>query len=126
MLVLSRARGESLKVILEDGRLLTVCVVGLDGQRARIGIEAPKEIAVHRSEVYDEVLAAGGQMRSTEERLKRRAALLRSQADELEAQIANHQPLAAPEPLPEAAAPPVPAPLTLSQRINRRAAGGGA
>jgi carbon storage regulator len=51
MLILSRKPGES---IIIDGRI-TVKVIRLEGDMVKIGIEAPKEVPVHRQEVYDEI-----------------------------------------------------------------------
>jgi carbon storage regulator len=48
MLILSRKTGE--KVIIGDDVELTV--LGIKGTQVRIGISAPKEVAVHREEVY--------------------------------------------------------------------------
>ncbi len=48
MLVLSRRMGESL-VIADDIRLT---VLGISGGQVRLGIEAPKDISVHREEIY--------------------------------------------------------------------------
>lgn len=47
MLVLTRLVGESL-IISDD---ITVTVVSVDGERVRLGIEAPREVPVHREEV---------------------------------------------------------------------------
>ena len=49
MLVLSRKRNES---IIIDGNIV-VTVVDIRGDKVRLGIEAPREVPVHRSEVYD-------------------------------------------------------------------------
>lgn len=49
MLVLTRKVNESI-VINED---VSVLVVEVRGDRVRLGIEAPKNVAVHRKEVYD-------------------------------------------------------------------------
>lgn len=49
MLVLSRKFGE--KVII--GGEVTIQVLGIDGKKVHLGITAPKDISVHRSEVYD-------------------------------------------------------------------------
>lgn len=51
MLVLSRRVGEVIK-INDD---ITIMVVRIDGDKVRIGIEAPKEIPVHRGEVYNAI-----------------------------------------------------------------------
>jgi carbon storage regulator len=51
MLVLSRKKGESI-VILDD---IIVTVVDLRNGKVRLGIEAPREVAVHRKELYDKI-----------------------------------------------------------------------
>ena len=52
MLVLSRKKNESI-VINND---ITIVVVEIRGDKVRLGVEAPKEIPVHRREVYDAIL----------------------------------------------------------------------
>ena len=51
MLVLTRKRDESI-VIGDD---VTIVVVEIRGDKVRLGITAPKEIPVHRREVYDAI-----------------------------------------------------------------------
>jgi carbon storage regulator len=51
MLVLSRKLGESIVI---DGRII-VKIVRLEGDIVKLGIEAPREVPVHRQEVYDEI-----------------------------------------------------------------------
>ena len=51
MLVLSRKRNESI-VINND---ITIVVVEIRGDKVRLGVEAPKEVPVHRREVYDAI-----------------------------------------------------------------------
>lgn len=51
MLVLSRKKNESI-VINND---ITVVVVEIRGDKVRLGIEAPKEVPVHRREVYEAI-----------------------------------------------------------------------
>lgn len=51
MLVLSRKKNESV-VINND---ITIVVVEIRGDKVRLGIEAPKEVPVHRREVYDAI-----------------------------------------------------------------------
>ena len=54
MLVVTRKRGES--IVVGDGIEIHVISVGRHG--ARIGVTAPREVTVHRREVYDMVVAA--------------------------------------------------------------------
>jgi carbon storage regulator len=51
MLVLSRQRDES--IIIGDNIVITI--VDIRGDKVRLGIQAPKEIPVHRQEVYDAI-----------------------------------------------------------------------
>ena len=64
MLVLSRKKNESI-VINND---ITIVVVEIRGDKVRLGVEAPKEVPVHRREVYDAIRrndAAAAQIRAT-------------------------------------------------------------
>ena len=51
MLVLSRKKDE--KIIIGDQ--ITLMVIDIRGDKVRLGIEAPKEVAVHREEVYEAI-----------------------------------------------------------------------
>jgi carbon storage regulator len=51
MLVLSRKKNES--IIINDN--ITVTVIEIRGDKVRLGIEAPKEVTVHRREVYEAI-----------------------------------------------------------------------
>lgn len=51
MLILTRRIGESLMV----GDEVTITVLGINGNQVRVGINAPKDLPVHREEVYDKI-----------------------------------------------------------------------
>jgi carbon storage regulator len=65
MLVLSRKKNESI-VINDD---ITIVVVEIRGDKVRLGVEAPKEVPVHRREVFDAIhrSEAGGGEKAAEE-----------------------------------------------------------
>lgn len=51
MLILTRRVGETIMV----GDNVTVTVLDVKGNQVRIGINAPKDVAVHREEIYDRI-----------------------------------------------------------------------
>ena len=51
MLILTRRVGETLMV----GDEVTVTVLGVKGNQVRIGVNAPRDVAVHREEIYERI-----------------------------------------------------------------------
>jgi len=51
MLVLSRKKDE--KIVIGDN--ITIMVIEIRGDKVRLGIEAPREVTVHRQEVYEAI-----------------------------------------------------------------------
>lgn len=58
MLILTRRVGETLMI----GDDVTVTVLGVKGSQIRIGVNAPKSVAVHREEIYERIQCAGSKV----------------------------------------------------------------
>ncbi len=57
MLVLTRRSGESFMI----GDEVSVTVLELKGKQVRIGIDAPREVSVHRKEIFDKIASEGSE-----------------------------------------------------------------
>ena len=55
MLILTRRVGES--VIIGDN--VTVTVLGVKGNQVRLGVDAPRDVAVHRQEIFERIQSEG-------------------------------------------------------------------
>jgi carbon storage regulator len=53
MLILTRRVGETLTI----GDAITVTVLGVKGNQVRLGMQAPKDVPVHREEIYQRIRA---------------------------------------------------------------------
>ena len=53
MLILTRRVGETVMI----GNEVTVTVLGVKGNQVRLGINAPKDVAVHREEIFERIKA---------------------------------------------------------------------
>jgi len=53
MLILTRRVGETVVI----GKNVTFTVLGVKGNQVRVGVNAPREVPVHREEIYERILA---------------------------------------------------------------------
>ncbi len=65
MLILTRRVGETLMI----GDEVTVTVLGVKGNQVRLGVNAPKDVSVHREEIYMRIQAEKGNAEPTGENL---------------------------------------------------------
>ena len=65
MLILTRRKGE--RVIIGDN--IEVTVLTISGSQVRVGVQGPKQISVHREEVYYKLLSAKGLMSEKDEKI---------------------------------------------------------
>lgn len=64
MLILTRRAGETVMI----GNDVTITVLGVKGNQVRIGINAPKDVAVHREEIFERIQSEQSGTASTEEK----------------------------------------------------------
>jgi carbon storage regulator len=89
MIVLSRKKNES--IIINDD--ITVIIVEIRGDKVRLGIEHPREVSVHRNEVYEAIRRNMQQSESTAtpadsaDAIRQRIAALRNEITELETRL---------------------------------------
>ena len=62
MLVLSRSKDESIMI----GDDVRITIVDIQGKKVRLGITAPKEISVHRLEIYEAIQKQSKEMKEQE------------------------------------------------------------
>ena len=55
MLILTRRPGETTVITLPDGSIVTATVLAVKGNQSRIGFNAPKDVKVHREEIYNRI-----------------------------------------------------------------------
>ncbi|PKR77987.1 carbon storage regulator [Halalkalibacillus sediminis] len=65
MLVLTRKTGEAIHI----GDDIQLKVIAVDGDQVKIGIDAPRNVDIHRSEIYEQILEANQQAAQTKNTL---------------------------------------------------------
>lgn len=61
MLILTRRVGETFMADIGEGDLVEVTVLGVKGNQVRLGIEAPKDVPVHREEIWRKIQGEANQ-----------------------------------------------------------------
>lgn len=60
-LILTRRVGETIIAGIGEGDMVKVTVLGVQGGQVRLGIDAPKDIPVHREEIWERIQAEEGE-----------------------------------------------------------------
>jgi len=84
MLVLSRAKGEGILV----GETVLIVVTAIHAHDVRIGIQAPHDVPIHRSEVVERIIANGGRLNEQGELIERSRQDLMAEIQSLKGQLA--------------------------------------
>ncbi|NLO39460.1 MAG: carbon storage regulator CsrA [Ruminiclostridium sp.] len=61
MLVLSRKKGQSIMI----GHDIEISIVDIQGEQIRLGINAPRDVTIHRKEVFEEIIQENKQAAAT-------------------------------------------------------------
>jgi len=61
MLVLSRKKGQSIMI----GHDIEITIIDVQGEQIRLGINAPRDVTIHRKEVFEEIIQENKQAAST-------------------------------------------------------------
>ena len=87
MMVLSRQKNES--IIINDD--ITIVIVDIRGDKVRLGVEGPKDMTVHRSEVYEAIYrhAEPISAEANDARIRQRIEELRQEIRSLEARLST-------------------------------------
>lgn len=61
MLVLGRKVGQVIEISVPGAEIIKVRVVNIEGNTIKIGVDAPRDVSVHREEIADKIRAEAGE-----------------------------------------------------------------